>query len=563
MSTRKGSRLPPKPDTRVADPAVVDLCTALHRAYRTVRFYPPDHAVATRSLQLLQEAFDRALAGRAPVELVVGESELFHEDEPVYTQNDLRESMAFVMFRDGIRTITFFPGLEYGEAVGLVRSLSLALDVDKSDQDLATILWEQDSPHIDCQVVDPLLEGEVDSVETPGALAAKVGSRLDRARTADWQLQFEPEEVRSTRVMAVAGTLLRQEDFAAIEGAMATENDVLHEFIVVLGELLVSAHSDAQLAVASKAMSDLLISLLELGDVTSLNDGVAGLRDLIDAAPEKRALFEPILDQLTQTGKLRYLVEGLDGPRPAKREDVEAFLLLLGPGAYPAMVELLVEAEGRTSRKCLLNVMQTVGAVPLELVAPRLSDPRWYVARNMVCLLDPTRDPSALVYLERSLGHSDERVRREAARAIAGAEGPGTTRLLLKALDDPSPSVRVLALHRLTSIGGPDVAARLLATIKGRDFGVTWGNDMELFFDAMGAIGNDRAVPALNELWETRSRFRAAKNLELRLGALRALGLIGTPAARESLRRATRSGEAPVRRAAELNLAEAAKRAAT
>ena len=106
-----------------------------------------------------------------------------------------------------------------------------------------------------------------------------------------------------------------------------------------------------------------------------------------------------------------------------------------------------------------------------------------------------------------------------------------------------------------------DAAAALLAQVTSRDFQSRDASEIDEFFEALAEVADDRALPFLDELWSTRSHFRT-RPMAVRLGALRVIGQIGSPAARDLLLKAARSGDEEIRRQAKKTLMEAERKAA-
>ena len=78
----------------------------------------------------------------------VGEVELVWEGNEVYRQDDKHESIAWTLFKDGVRTVTFRRGAEEAEVVRLLGVINRArtLPADAPD-DLLTLVWEEDFHH--------------------------------------------------------------------------------------------------------------------------------------------------------------------------------------------------------------------------------------------------------------------------------------------------------------------------------------------------------------------------------------------------------------------------------
>ncbi|HZJ02278.1 MAG TPA: HEAT repeat domain-containing protein [Thermoleophilia bacterium] len=531
----------------------------MQKAYRAIRFYPPDHPLANHCLDELAGAFDRALAD-GTLRLAVSENSLTCEDEPVFTTDDLREGIPFILFRDGIRSLTFRPGLGRDEAAELIEALGQAQRVDKADHDLVTILWEWNLPHLEYQVADPLLEGETSAdglrqlaSQLQGKLEDEKRARLVHALHADLT---ESLELGSPGPEVLVGTVVPEEELIQLERELEPEQDILEEFGIVLLETLANANSDEDRVVAVRGLEDLASSLLEWGDLarlTRLLEETAAMQRTLGA---RAGLVDNVFEGMLDKEKIRTSLDSLDAAEPERRKELTAFLLILGEQAHHLLIELLIESGGRQSRHTLLDVLTAGAGVPMELVVPHLGDPHWYVVRNMVYLLGLMKDPRAMPHLEPALAHPDERVRKEAARSV-GAMGEGSSVPLLTALlDDPSPAVRVVAVRQLGRLRSAEVLSRLLLQVRARDFNTRSEREIDAFLDTLGQLGDDSAVPLLDELWRGRSFFRS-RPLHVRLFALRALSQIGTVSARKSLSRALRSSDNAVRRQAKRGLWEA------
>ncbi|MHB1343515.1 MAG: HEAT repeat domain-containing protein [Thermoleophilia bacterium] len=557
-----------RPDTeeRPTPDLAVDVAGALYRAYRAVRFYPAHHPVAAQSLERLTHVLADTLETTGVLRFDVREKALMHDDLVVYGADNPRDSPAQIMFLDGIRSITFHPGLEPEEIVAFVQALVQAQEADREECDFATLLWELDLPHVNYQVVDPLLD--TDTWEGKGVLVEQVRGNLMATitdlSTLDMGDPLEPELEPgdpSEGAPLLGGMLAPAHELEQVELALEEEPDILADFLDVLSEVLAGAQETLEVESAAHAISDVLHSYLEWGEFQALASAVERLRSLQRVAPQRQAIVDELLGALSTPEMLRKAVYDLDGARSDRRADLEELLYLLKDQAYPALVELLTEAGGKASRKCILNVCTRGEGVPVSYIAPRLSDPRWYVVRNMVLVLGSLGNRESLPHLERALDHPDERVRREAVRAISALGGHRCAYLLTSSLTDPAPSVRILAARSLPRTAREDAAAALLTQVTSRDFQSRDTSEIDAFFGALAEVADDRALPFLDELWSTRSHFRT-RPMAVRLGALRVIGQIGSSAARDLLLKAARSGDEEIRRQAKKTLMEAERKAA-
>ena len=541
---------------------IVGLCSALHKAVRAVRFYPPGHPLATSALATLDRHFADRLSRSVPLQLDVTENGFAYHDAVMGEQEDLRDSISFLLFRDGIRALIFTPGLTTGEIHSLVDVFAQAPDLDRAEQDITTVLWERDLGHLECQVVDPLLDqatGDATFARLCAHLEASRGAVLDGRQRWNSLPEAAGDSADLLEAETRVGQLVGPEEHAQLEAEIAAEPDVFAELVVVLAEVLASTRHDDDLTTATKALANVLCAYMEWGNLAALNLSIGRLEQMQQLVPQRADAFAAALDPLTDPERVARLIQKIDGPLMARRGEAETMLLRLRDRLCPTLLDLLVQVEGRAARKCLLNVLAADGGVPTTLIVPRLADSRWYVVRNMVFLLGAIGDPSAIIFLEKTLDHADERVRSETVRALSCLGGPRAAYLVTSALNDPSPLVRTVAARTLTSLSGPDAVAHLLRQLGARDFAARSETERDAVFESLGRLGDDRAVAVLDSLWATRSLFRS-RTLSLRLKALQTLGSIGTPAARKSLARAARSGDDALRQQARLCLVDAERR---
>lgn len=546
------------------DVEVADLCNALNRACGAMRLYSSDHPIATKSIDLLHRTAHALLAECQEIVLDVQESSINIEGIPVFSGDQLRDKLAFLMFRDGVRALRLRSGLQRDETVALIQVLAHADALDRAEQDLVTVLWEQDFAHIDYHVLDPLLEGEETESTTVDDLKHKIGDILEQSETLDLveglPAELEPD-VSEQDGRLVIGSLTLTHELEQLEQARQIEPDVFDEFLVVLCEVLVDPSSSTQGSAVPRAISDVLASYFDRGEFGTLTSAINRLRELGDLVPNKAPEIETIIQSLASLERLRKAVVALDGAFVDRRADLEAVLLQLGESAQAPLVELLVEADGINARRALLNTL-TTGSVPTQQIVAHLGDPRWYVARNMVCLLGALRDDTAIPALERTIGHPDERVRREAVRTLGNLTAVRAAQLVELALSDPASSVRVLAARAIVRQQGSTAAAVLLRHVAAKDFAARPESEVRAFFEALGDVADDSAVSSLDVLWKSRLLLRG-RPMHVRVGALGALGRIATPRARQSLERASRASDSELRSQAKKSLAEADRKVAT
>ena len=259
------------------------------------------------------------------------------------------------------------------------------------------------------------------------------------------------------------------------------------------------------------------------------------------------------------------MVERLVSAEPVNFTAIDRLLPRLGAAAVEPVLNALAESESRTTRRGLLDRAGKIQADVSQAVVKRLQDPRWFVQRNMLVLLDALPRLPAGFSPEPYLAHSDPRVRREAvklqlkvARAAEdiGGKGSGTGRegALRAALQDADPRTLRIALTALQE----DCADSLVPLVINVATGGRAPTELRaLAVRALGHAQSPRALEALLRLTNGGRTFWGRPKLPPKrpefLAALTALatGWATNDKALEVLARAAASDDVEVRHATE------------
>lgn len=198
----------------------------------------------------------------------------------------------------------------------------------------------------------------------------------------------------------------------------------------------------------------------------------------------------------------------------------------LGDSAIRPLLEALADEPDRAARKTLVDLIAARADFGIDSLGGHVSDGRWYFVRNVVHILGRTRRPEILGYLEKTLRHSDARVRRETIRALFGVKTKTAEEMLVAALSDPDVANVQLAARYL----GMAHVAIAVPALKEVAAGEGLGNrEMPARIEAigaLGAIGSKEAVPFLEGLVGRRSLLGAGRMRELKVAAEDALAAI-------------------------------------
>ena len=150
------------PDAGPVLPAsqIAELLQSLVKALRAFQIYLPNNPVYQRAVQQLAAAFAPVWAATDELVLRVAETDFVWEEQVVYHQLSKSESVAWMLYKDGLRVLTLKRGVEEGEIERFLDLVNRArfLTTDAPD-DLLTLLWEEEFLWIAYEFAEPFADG--------------------------------------------------------------------------------------------------------------------------------------------------------------------------------------------------------------------------------------------------------------------------------------------------------------------------------------------------------------------------------------------------------------------
>ena len=118
------------------------------------------------------------------------------------------------------------------------------------------------------------------------------------------------------------------------------------------------------------------------------------------------------------------------------------------PGAEQLFIAL--EKEPTASKRLgLMRLIGHVGGVSIEAARARLSDQRWFVARNACRVLSDLRDPELPQHILPALQHPDGRVQAAAIKALLATRSPDIPNILASVLGSLTPENQSAVLEEI------------------------------------------------------------------------------------------------------------------
>lgn len=283
--------------------------------------------------------------------------------------------------------------------------------------------------------------------------------------------------------------------------------------------LIAGAEDEPTYVELLEGLGPLLVRLVEHGYVElagqSLDWASAHARAALKLWPSVSDALRSFGDTVGDEGVVACLVDYLR-QRSADR-DVRAvahFVSLLPDQAIEHVVDALAEEKSMAVRKRLCAVFSGTGRKAIRVLGTRLSDPRWYLVRNVVSVFGMMRDRDALPYLRQTLEHPDARVRAETVRSIGMIRDASAAPWLVERLTDPDATVRVSSARWLGRMHATEAVGTLCQIAESR--AASDADMVKVTIQALAQIGGEEAQPTLQRLASRRSIFRRRQIKEIR-----------------------------------------------
>jgi hypothetical protein len=552
--------VPPKAEERLLDEPsfpivyVTDLLKAFVKAVRATQLYLPNNPMHARSLEVVREAFGALWHHTDELDLQVVETRLEWEGRVVLDEQErTSDNIAWLLYKDGIRELKMLKGFEQDELGVFFNLLQRVRKATDDDDDLLTLMWEQEFVNLQYRYVDLTQEAGpgIESMERAeqkekilSPAQAEAGLESTKSSIAslddfDSTLYFLDErevEYLQSEIKREFSTDLRPAVIASLLDTFENQKDptVREEICGLLDYFLLILLSTAQYRNAAYLLREA---------------GATATRapEILDTQKQRLTQLNELMSDPKPLGQLLQALE--DSPLRAPQHELdelfgilqaralETILSWIGRSSNPQLKVLLEVAAGRLAAGNSAELIRLIGsddeAVVLEAI------------RRAAAL----KSPAAVPALGKMLTVGEPEMRLAAVTALTEIGSPGAMQMLERALVDEDREVRIVAVRALGGRNARAALPRIEAAIKGKDLRESNLTEKMAFFEAYGLLCGDAGVTLLDGLLNAKGFMGKKDDSEIRACAAMALGKINTAKAADSLNRAAGEKDVIVRNA--------------
>lgn len=592
---------------------VRELVLAMANTISALKIFPAHHASAVHFRQDFIAKIKAFLEKYQKLELEVGEYAFYYQGKPVYQDEISSKSLPFFFYKDGLRALALYQGMddrEISEFLDLVR-LESAKPAEESD--LVNALWLKDLANVQYYAPEEFIENRIleERAESlnkkglqiiPQELAGRVVEiNVNREKIFSGKLELRPEErqalasfedqdlpdlpeswqqtlsfaegegeTRSDQEEPIpgrektAGSLtqkisLRPEELEFLNRLIERNRQLSpeEEFLNLMMEILALEKDLKQYQANLEILRGFYQESIKAGrfEIPILLDKkIKELKSLVAAEqPEKL----PGLEALT-AGEGEWQV--LDEIRKLVDQKVELnysalfdYLRQFGEKALPFLGELYEKIDQPEFRANVLNLVKSQLQVNPASAAIFIDDQKPVLTSAVIELMRELPGQRIIPQFSNFLTLTDTGLKLKAIEALAAFQDEMVNKILLGFMNDRDPEVRLKATGSLKYLGDASRLNQLIRETGSRAFRQKPFEEKKALFEFLGRTRTPEAFNLLRRMYLKKSWLRLTT--ELRLCAVAGLEANGSSEALELLRRGEKFWNVRVRQAAAQALA--------
>jgi hypothetical protein len=506
-------------------------------------------------------ALDYARAAFAPIwevadELVfdITETELkWHGETVLHEPEKATDNIPWMMYKDGIRELRLLKEFERHELEPLLDILQRSRRVSPEEDDLLTMLWEQEFTYLRYRYID-MSTDQAAPIDKAGFRGGEAGAQA---------LQESAPPIDST-----VASVVNLEDFDSTLYFLEESeieylrDEVRKEYALDMRRNVVAMLLDTYETQGDRGVREEIAALLDTLMLHILSSGEFKtaaflLRETAQSAerapgitPEQKAQLLRIRNRLSEPDVLAQILQSLDeAAQLPDQEDLNELFDQLKVSALATVFSWLTKAQTPRLRVLLENAAARLAMANTAELVKLIGSSDRDVSREAIRRAGAVRATAAVAALAKLTSDPDVQVRLAAVQALGEIGSPGALQFLERTIDDAHRDVRVATARAIAARAHRAALPKIESAIKGKIARDTDLTEKMALFEAFGTLCGDAGIGLLDGVLNSRGLFGKKEDPELRACAAMALGRVGSEAAIATLRRAANEKEILVRNA--------------
>lgn len=553
----------------------------LGNAFSSMKIYPPENPAVKKSIETFTEKIKEFLDEYEHLDITVEEFNLSYKGEKVFQDEEKMKSLPFLLFKDGMRELSFHKGIDEREIKDFLETVKADSDLPPDDSDVVNSLWMKNFAHVRFFALDEFLDMKI------GNESEEAEFKYDKEAFSDGEVNLTTEdkidlykrsvalglrlnnhkekkegkeEISEDMALPWQNLAVNENEIPEIE-SMLSESRVksrLSELINLLFEILFLEERHDRFSATLNVLNQCYKEVVHKSDFSEaflLLNHVQELKEMLSSQfKEKEKLLESFLKKekgeysITRLKKLF-----LDG----RIEDFDSFfqyLRLLGPDTLPLVGDIWEHSENSFIRLKASDFLQEIGRDDISALAYLAKDSRVSLAKEVIAILGKIGGKEVIHHLENFVGHPNKTIKLETVQSLKKMADGDSNKILIKFLHDEEEEVRAMAALSLKYFGDNKISDSVMQLAINKDFKKRSKVEKKALLNFLAKTKKPEICSLLRSLLKKWSILSRAKQNETRLCAVSALETMATPEAVRALKEGIQLRNGKIRRACNLSL---------
>jgi hypothetical protein len=552
------------------------------------KIYAANHPTLAQFAQTYRDSVRDFFKAEDELVLSIDRSTIKWEDEVVYENDKREESLAFLLYRDGVGEIAISGDVPDEELDRLGGILTDESHQGTDEQDIVTRLWQEDFEFISYRVLEDYLTSELTeeeleelkekqkslgiddhpengpSLEDKGRVIIEpddpitsLEENLRYMAKMQWPCDSEEQKEEAFQKIAVELLTVSKQELAKYHSQLRNESES-ESLVTFMGEVieftLIKGNPKAVRDVVNICQR-IIDYIIEKKRIKALTGALELIREFInrDSAPEDVAVvFRGFKRQLCDKALLTSLVEEMN--EHADDKDILDFLSLVGHKTIPYLCDILRKVEDKKDHQNICKALVAMAGEDLAQLFEHLDIDNAQIALDTVYILQISKLKTLSPKIKELIHYPDRRVKAEVISHLAEIDGDEAESLLFTALEDSDQTVRIRAVGALGEKNSPVARDKITSIAFSKELGHKNLEEQEAIFSALGRIGNKATLNRIEKMLRKKHLLHPSKSRETKMLAIRALDNLSEEAAVSLLEKLADDANDAVRRRAQLAL---------
>jgi hypothetical protein len=513
--------------------AVHNIISTLPRSIKMMRLYKRNNPIYSKTVEECYGRFMEYFQYNDTFDIQFRQNDIFYNSESVYSSTDQHDNFAFLFFKDGVKEISIGKDISVQEMEDFLRIISID-DREESENDIALLLWENDSRNIKYVVDQTFLDDYEDYEKEAMAELQQKPTAAKGVQEAFEELSHKEQKMLEDPVIS-----LTEEDLQLLVNEIGTDaNDKTGKLLTMLFEVLSE----------TKGKEDCREIALFIMGAIKYSAAHANVRDVIIAQTMVKQCIENknVHNEIkNQAGNIRTYISSkniislvgkiYDQKQNADMAVFDDFVTLLDKKAILPMISTLGEMETIQGRKIFIEALSKLGRKDISAVITGLNDSKWYVVRDVLYVLRKIADRETVDHVLKSVTHKEIKVKIEAIKTLGVIGGDNALDTLTDCLAYPDVQVRSASVRAIGNIGTEKAKNIIMNDMTGKNFKNREYSEKKLYFAVLSKWNDEDMFNFMIRTLKKKTFWSRADQNEKRACAAYALGLMGNMSAVSTL----------------------------